>query len=65
MQNARGKCDATVVGIVGVVIFHYYASILEERNLDLKKWGDAYHQYMEEVPRWNIITGLVRMARRK
>jgi protein-S-isoprenylcysteine O-methyltransferase Ste14 len=55
----------SVVGIVGIVIFHYYVSIKEERELDLKKWGEAYQQYMAQVPRWNIFLGLVRLARRK
>jgi protein-S-isoprenylcysteine O-methyltransferase Ste14 len=55
----------SVIGIVGVVIFHYYASIKEERELDTKKWGSEYQQYMEQVPRWNIFKGLVNLAKRE
>jgi protein-S-isoprenylcysteine O-methyltransferase Ste14 len=55
----------SIVGILGIVIFHYYVSIKEERELDIKKWGDEYRQYMEQVPRWNIIKGLVKLAKRK
>jgi protein-S-isoprenylcysteine O-methyltransferase Ste14 len=55
----------SVVGIVGIVIFHYYASIKEERDLNMKKWGDEYRQYMEQVPRWNIFKGLVNLAKRR
>jgi protein-S-isoprenylcysteine O-methyltransferase Ste14 len=54
----------SVVGIVGIVIFHYYVSVKEERELDMKKWGDEYRQYMEQVPRWNIILGFLNLARR-
>jgi protein-S-isoprenylcysteine O-methyltransferase Ste14 len=55
----------SVIGIVGIVAFHYYASVKEERELDIKKWGDAYWEYMKQVPRWNIFKGLVNLARRK
>ena len=48
----------SVFGIVGIVIFHYYASIKEEQELDIKKWGDEYKEYMEKVPRWNVLKGL-------
>lgn len=54
----------SVVGIVGIVIFHYYVSVKEERDLDMKKWGDEYRQYMEQVPRWNVLKGLVNLAKR-
>jgi len=48
----------SVFGIVAMVAFSYYASLIEERELDLKKWGDEYREYMEEVPRWNLFKGL-------
>lgn len=48
----------SVFGIVAIVAFSYYASLIEERELDLKKWGDEYREYMEEVPRWNLLKGL-------
>jgi protein-S-isoprenylcysteine O-methyltransferase Ste14 len=55
----------SIVGIVGIVLFHYYVSIKEERELDMKKWGSEYQRYMEQVPRWNIFKGLVNMAKRR
>jgi len=48
-----------------MVFLHYYTSIIEERKLNIRKWGDAYLQYMKEVPRWNIIVGLARLGRKK
>jgi protein-S-isoprenylcysteine O-methyltransferase Ste14 len=38
---------------------------VEERRLNIRKWGDAYRQYMKEVPRWNIALGLVRLGRKR
>lgn len=55
---------SSVVGIVGIFAFHYYSSIIEERDLDLKKWGDEYREYMREVPRWNVFRGLWNLMRR-
>jgi len=48
----------SIVGMVAVVAFHWYASVMEEKKLDLRKWGDEYAQYMKEVPRWNVLRGL-------
>jgi protein-S-isoprenylcysteine O-methyltransferase Ste14 len=54
----------SVIGIVWIVVFSYYASLKEERELDLRKWGDAYREYMKEVPRWNVFKGLWNLVRR-
>ncbi len=54
----------SIVGIVGIVVFHYFISIREERGLDLKKWGEAYREYMRQVPRWNMLLGLWRQFKR-
>ena len=48
----------SVFGIVAIVAFTYYASLIEERKLDLIKWGDEYREYMKEVPRWNFLKGI-------
>ena len=48
----------SIIGIVAMVALHYYASVKEERELDVRKWGDEYREYMKEVPRWNIFRGL-------
>ena len=54
----------SVFGIVTIVAFSYYASLIEERELDLKKWGDEYREYMEEVPRWNLFKGLWNLGKK-
>jgi protein-S-isoprenylcysteine O-methyltransferase Ste14 len=54
----------SIVGIAGIVAFHYFISIREERALNLKKWGADYRVYMQQVPRWNILLGLWRRLRR-
>ena len=53
-----------IIGIIAMVSLHYYGSIIEERRLNLRKWGDDYRLYMKEVPRWNIVLGLVRLCRK-
>jgi len=53
----------SIIGIIAMISLHYFGSIIEERRLNIKKWGDRYKQYMKEVPRWNIILGLVRLGR--
>lgn len=55
----------SIIGIIAIVSLHYYSSIKEERMLNLRKWGDAYREYIEEVPRWNIIAGLWRLIRKR
>lgn len=54
----------SVIGIVAIVALHCYASLKEERELDVRKWGDEYREYMKEVPRWNIFRGLWNLKRR-
>jgi protein-S-isoprenylcysteine O-methyltransferase Ste14 len=55
----------SIIGIIAIVSLHYYSSIIEERMLNLRKWGNAYREYMEEVPRWNIIAGLWRLIKKR
>ena len=55
----------SIIGIVAMVSISYYVSILEEKKLNLRKWGNEYRQYMKEVPRWNIILGLWRLRKNK
>lgn len=37
----------------------------KEERFNLRKWGDEYRQYMKEVPRFNFILGIWRLAKRK
>jgi protein-S-isoprenylcysteine O-methyltransferase Ste14 len=55
----------SVVATVEVVAYHYYACAVEERTLDIPKWGEEYRQYMKEVPRLNLIKGLWNLRKRK
>jgi protein-S-isoprenylcysteine O-methyltransferase Ste14 len=55
----------SVVAIVGIIAYHYYGCVVEERELDIPKWGDEYKQYMMEVPRFNFINGLWNLRGRK
>jgi protein-S-isoprenylcysteine O-methyltransferase Ste14 len=47
-----------------VIVFAYAASRLEERR-NLEKFGEGYRSYAVEVPRWNVVAGLWRMAKRR
>jgi len=48
----------SVTAIVEIIATNYYLCALEEKTLDIPKWGDEYRQYMKEVPRFNFIKGL-------
>ena len=54
----------SVVAIVGIVAYHYYGCVVEERELDMPKWGEEYIQYMKEVPRFNFIKVLWNLRKR-
>ena len=55
----------SVAAIITMIVYFYYSCLLEEKKLDIPKWGDEYRQYMKEVPRFNFIVGLWRLRRRK
>jgi len=55
----------SVVGNIVLTVFCYWGCLVEEKELNLKKWGDEYRQYMKEVPRWNFIVGFWRWLIRK
>jgi len=38
--------------------------IFFDKEIDQRKWGDSYRQYMKEVPRWNFIIGLWNLRRK-
>lgn len=54
----------TVIGIILMVVFHYYL-IYREEKIDIMKWVDRYRQYMKEVPRFNFIKGLWNLRKRR
>jgi protein-S-isoprenylcysteine O-methyltransferase Ste14 len=54
----------SVIATVGIAAYHYYACAVEERTLDIPKWGEEYLQYMKEVPRFNLIKGIWNLRKR-
>ena len=51
------------LGIIAAVI--YYVGTFEEEKNCIEKFGDAYKQYMEKVPRMNFIVGILRLLQRR
>jgi len=49
--------------IGGGVIAYVYLSILLEERVNLTKLGDAYRDYMQRVPRVNVLRGIARFLR--
>jgi protein-S-isoprenylcysteine O-methyltransferase Ste14 len=49
--------------ILGSTLF--YRDILREELMSVEKFGESYKQYMEKVPRMNLITGIIRLLYRK
>ena len=50
-----------LLGVIGSVII-YLGSFKEDEHL-IWQFGDKYIQYMQKVPRFNIISGIVRLQR--
>jgi len=55
----------SAIATVEIIALHYYGCVVEERTLDIPKWGDEYRKYMKEVPRFNLILGMWRWAKRR
>jgi protein-S-isoprenylcysteine O-methyltransferase Ste14 len=55
----------SIIGIVEIIAYNYYECVVEERTLNIPKWGDEYRQYMKEVPRFNFILGIWRWTKRR
>jgi len=54
----------SVAAIITMIVYVYYSCLLEEKKLNIPKWGDEYLQYMKEVPRFNFIKGLWNLRKR-
>ncbi len=52
-----------VVGAVLIVLL--CLAMIEEEKRNLKKFGKAYRDYMERVPRINLIAGIIKQIRSK
>jgi protein-S-isoprenylcysteine O-methyltransferase Ste14 len=48
-----------VLGVIAIAII--YMTTFDEEKASLEKFGEAYAQYMERVPRMNFILGLIRL----
>lgn len=55
----------SIAAIIVIFVYTYYGVRIEEKKLDIPKWGDEYLQYMKEVPRFNFIKGLWNLRKRK
>jgi len=55
----------SVAAIIMMIVYVYHGCLLEEKKLDIPKWGDEYLQYMKEVPRFNFILGIWKWAKRR
>lgn len=54
-----------LVGVVGAIsIILAYASTLQEDQALLRKFGNDYKKYMEDVPRTNVLLGIYRRLSR-
>jgi protein-S-isoprenylcysteine O-methyltransferase Ste14 len=52
-----------VIGIPGTASIYLIAKHEERSNI--AKFGDDYKRYMQEVPRMNLVTGVIRFLRRR
>jgi protein-S-isoprenylcysteine O-methyltransferase Ste14 len=43
--------------LAGGAIFCFWMASKKEDQLNLKKFGDRYQEYMERVPLWNVLKG--------
>jgi len=50
--------SVSLLGLIGMAI--YYHDTFDEEEKCIKRFGDAYRQYMKRVPRMNFLTGMVR-----
>ena len=55
----------SIAAIIVMIAHIHYAILLEEKELDIPKWGDEYKQYMKDVPRYNFIVGLWNLRKRR
>ncbi|MBN2034344.1 MAG: isoprenylcysteine carboxylmethyltransferase family protein [Deltaproteobacteria bacterium] len=47
-----------ILGIVCVLCF--WLSAIKEGEHNISKFGEAYRQYMQKVPMWNVLNGLLK-----
>ena len=52
-----------ILGIIGSAVL--YLGMLQEEKRLIKQFGDEYREYMERVPRMNLIAGIMRLRNQK
>lgn len=55
---------SVISGVIGSVLF-YMDAIRGEDQENTRKFGDDYRRYMEEVPRTNLVVGIIKLLRRR
>jgi protein-S-isoprenylcysteine O-methyltransferase Ste14 len=57
----------TLLSVVAIILIniHFYHTAYVEEEVNLKKWGDEYRKYLEEVPRFNFVKGLWNLRKRR
>lgn len=53
---------STLLGLIA--IFCFWMVSKGEDAFNVKKFNEAYREYMKRVPTWNFLTGLYRLSRR-
>ncbi|HEY9207283.1 MAG TPA: isoprenylcysteine carboxylmethyltransferase family protein [Candidatus Methanoperedens sp.] len=52
--------------VIGALLFILLGlAMVEEEKRDIEKFGDAYKDYMQRVPRINLLTGIIRQMYRE
>lgn len=52
--------------VLGVVVMGVlYSDMWREEKSSIKRFGDDYRRYMEQVPRMNLVAGIIRLMRRR
>jgi len=54
---------SVISGVLGSALF--YKDILREEQMRVEKFGDDYRRYMEQVPRMNLLIGILRYLRQR
>ena len=54
-----------IAGVSLVTILLMYKDILLADRHEVEKFGETYRQYMEKVPRANLILGIIRLIQRR
>lgn len=55
--------SSTILGLVA--IFCFWMASKKEDEFNIKKFGQEYQKYMEEVSMWNVFRGLKRVVNKK